>query len=96
MRPGRGLFGYFPTYTLGNLFAAQLFHKAQDDLGDLDSQLSAGNFQDLRAWLAQNVHRHGCRYQAPDLLQRVTGQPLGTGPLLRHLSGKLRPLYGLA
>ncbi len=91
-----GLFGYFPTYTLGNLFSAQLFEAAQEQLSDLDAQLEAGRFEDLRAWLNDNVHRHGSRYRATDLLQRATGKRLGTEPLLQHLSGKLRPLYGLA
>ncbi|MEE9128157.1 MAG: carboxypeptidase M32, partial [Planctomycetota bacterium] len=91
-----GLFGYFPTYTLGNLFSAQLFEAAREQLLDLDAQLEAGRFEDLRAWLNDNVHRHGSRYPATDLLQRATGKRLDTEPLLQHLSGKLRPLYGLA
>ena len=90
-----GLFGYFPTYTLGNLIAAQLFEKASEDLDDLDAQIEAGRFEGLRAWLNEHVHRHGSRYPAGELVQRATGSPLGTEPLLRHLSGKLRPLYGL-
>jgi carboxypeptidase Taq len=90
-----GLFGYFPTYTLGNLMAAQLFEQAREDLGALDTQIEAGRFEDLRAWLEEHVHRHGSRYPAGELVARVTGRPLGTEPLLRHLSGKLRPLYGL-
>jgi len=90
-----GLFGYFPTYTLGNLIAAQLFEKAAADLGDLDEQFAAGRFAELRAWLHEHVHRHGSRFRAPELVERATGIPLGTGPLLRHLSGKRRPLYGL-
>ncbi|MHC4899173.1 MAG: carboxypeptidase M32 [Planctomycetota bacterium] len=90
-----GMFGYFPTYTLGNLFAAQLFERARDDFPDLDAQIEAGQFGDLRAWLNEHVHRHGSRYPAAELVQRATGKPLGTGALLRHLSDKLRPLYGL-
>ena len=81
---------------LGTLFSAQLFEAAREQLLDLDAQLEAGRFEDLRAWLNDNVHRHGSRYPATDLQQRATGKRLGTEPFLQHLSGKLRPLYGLA
>ncbi len=90
-----GLIGYFPTYTLGNLYAAQFFAQADAELGGLAAQFARGEFQPLRHWLNEKIHRHGQRYAAAELVQRVTGRPLEPEPLLRHLRGKLAPLYGL-
>ncbi|MEX2394482.1 MAG: carboxypeptidase M32 [Actinomycetota bacterium] len=90
-----GAFGYFPTYTLGNLYAAQLFEKIGEDIPDLYSQFSRGDFSRLKTWLNTNLHAHGGRYPAAELCERVTGKPLSADPLLRHLSSKLRPLYGV-
>ncbi len=88
-----GLFGYFPTYTLGNLYSAQFFAAAQKALPDLDGQLARGEFDPLRQWLAQNIHCHGKRYSAARLCKKVTGQPLGQAAFMDYLKGKLRPLY---
>jgi len=90
-----GLIGYFPTYSLGNLYAAQFFEKADRDLGGLSKQFARGEFQPLKTWLNQNIHQQGQRYSAAELVQSVTGQPLTHGPLIRHLRSKLGPLYGL-
>ena len=68
-----GMFGYFPGYTLGNIFAAQLFAAATNDLGDLNNRFSEGEFSDLLGWLRHHVHRHGQRYSAPELIRRATG-----------------------
>ncbi|HVX11484.1 MAG TPA: carboxypeptidase M32 [Pirellulales bacterium] len=90
-----GLFGYFPTYSLGNLYAAQFFAQAERDLNGLARQFSAGEFAPLRNWLAEKIHRHGQRYSATQLVQQITGRPLSHEPLLSHLHNKLAPLYGL-
>jgi carboxypeptidase Taq len=90
-----GAIGYFPTYTLGNLYAAQLWDALSGDLADLDDQLRRGEFGGLLAWLRTNVHAHGRRYTAPELCERATGRPLSHEPLLRYMEGKLRPIYGL-
>jgi len=87
--------GYFPTYSLGNLYAAQFFEQARSDLGDLDAQIAQGRFEPLRQWLATNIHRQGRCYTAPELVEHVTGRPLSHGPLITYLRGKLFPLYGL-
>ncbi|HXE55933.1 MAG TPA: carboxypeptidase M32 [Tepidisphaeraceae bacterium] len=89
-----GAIGYFPTYTLGNLYAAQFFEKAQQDLGNLDAQFAKGNFGALLGWLRQNIHSQGKRYRAADLVKRVTGNSLSPDPLLRHLRDKAS-LYGV-
>jgi carboxypeptidase Taq len=90
-----GAFGYFPTYSLGNLYAAQFFEKATQDLGDLHDMFRRGEFLPLRDWLRANIHSHGRRYPAAELGRRVTGQPLSHDALMRHLRGKFGPLYDL-
>lgn len=90
-----GLFGYFPTYALGNLYAAQFFARASDELGDLDAQFARGDFRPLLEWLRSNIHRQGQRYTASELVQQVTGQPLSHQPLIRSLRAKFAPLYRL-
>jgi carboxypeptidase Taq len=91
-----GAVGYFPTYTLGNLYAAQFFEKAKEDLGgDLDAQFARGDFAPLLGWLRKNIHSQGKRYTPPKLVQNVTGKPLSAEPLLRHLRRKAGELYGI-
>jgi carboxypeptidase Taq len=89
------LIGYFPTYSLGNLYAAQFFEAADRELGGLNEQFARGEFQPLKEWLQKNIHHRGQCYSATELVQLVTGQPLSHEPLMRHLRGKLGPLYGL-
>jgi len=90
-----GAMGYFPTYTLGNLYASQLFEAACAEMPGLVDGFARGEFTPLREWLNRNIHAHGRRYSPSELVQRVTGKPLSAEPLMRHLEGKLRPLYGL-
>jgi len=90
-----GLFGYFPTYTLGNLYAAQLFAAAARQLGDLDAAFARGEFAPLRQWLQQQVHAHGRRYPPGELCERATGAPLSPEPFLHYLEQKLVAVYEL-
>ena len=90
-----GGIGYFPTYTLGNLNAAQLMAAARDAIPDLDAQMARGAFADLLAWLREQVHRRGQQYRAPELIEVVTGSPLTHDALMAHLRAKFEPLYGL-
>jgi len=90
-----GLVGYFPTYSLGNLYAAQFFAQAETELGDLAGSFARGNFHPLLDWLRHRIHRHGQRYSAAELVRQVTGRPLSARPLLEHLRARMRPLYGL-
>jgi carboxypeptidase Taq len=80
-----GLIGYFPTYTLGNVYAAQLFAAAERTLGPLDDAFAAGDFRGLRGWLHDNVHRHGQRYTAARIVENVTGQPPDASALIESL-----------
>ena len=86
---GAGLIGYFPTYTLGNLMAAQLWEALRADLPEIDAQLEQGDFSPLRGWLHQHIHVHGRKLPPPELLDRVTGQELAVAPFLRYLRQKL-------
>jgi carboxypeptidase Taq len=90
-----GLIGYFPTYTLGNLYASQFFAKARKDIGKLDEQFGRGQFDQLLGWLRQNIHIHGQRYRADELVKKVTGEPLNHEYLIQHLREKYSPLYGI-
>lgn len=84
-----GAIGYFPTYTLGNIYSAQLVRAAEATLGPLDRLLAAGEFAALLGWLRQRVHGLGQTYRAPELIRRATGQPASPRPLLEHLQRKL-------
>jgi carboxypeptidase Taq len=90
-----GAMGYFPTYTLGNLYAAQFFDQAKKDLGDLEAQIACGQFVPLLGWLRGKIHSQGKRHRATELVKRVTGKPLSAGPLLEHLRRKAAELYGV-
>ncbi len=90
-----GMIGYFPTYTLGNLCAAQFFEQARLDVGDLDAQFAKGEFEPLRSWLTEKIHRQGRRYRGEELVEVVTGSPLSHRPLVDHLKKKFEPLYGI-
>ena len=91
----QGLFGYFPTYSLGTLAAAQLFEAAGDDLGDLEEAFSRGELAPLLDWMRERIHRHGARYPAPELIERATGRPLSTDSLMAHLESNATEVYGV-
>lgn len=85
-----GMIGYFPTYTLGNVYAAQLYDRAERDLGDLEGAFAEGDFSGLLGWLRERVHRQGQRWSAAELVERATGAPPTPAPLL----ASLRRRYG--
>jgi carboxypeptidase Taq len=89
-----GAFGYFPTYSLGSVLAAQLDATVRDDLA-LADRVRAGEFGPVRDWLADRVHRHGCRYTTPDLVREATGEPLTADCFLEYATGKFGALYHL-
>jgi carboxypeptidase Taq len=92
-----GGIGYFPTYTLGNLYAAQFMAAAKRQLGaeNLEEDFRRGQFGRLRDWLAEHIYRHGQRYQAGDLCQQATGSQLSVQPFLHYLNEKFGHLYGV-
>jgi carboxypeptidase Taq len=85
-----GAFGYFPTYSLGNIIAGQLWEAANRDLGDLPSQIGEGDLASLGGWLRENVHRHGRRLSPAQILERAGCGELTVEPLLGHLRGRVR------
>ncbi len=89
-----GSMGYFPTYTLGNLYAAQLFEKIEADLPGVWADVERGDFAPLREWLRRNVHAVGRRMTAPELVRRVTGKEPSEQPYLAYLTKKYGALYG--
>ena len=86
---GAGMIGYFPTYTIGNLMAAQLWSALAADLPSIDESIAAGDFAPLREWLRDNIHRQGRKYTSRELLRRATGEELRVEPWLDYLEGKL-------
>jgi carboxypeptidase Taq len=90
-----GLFGYFPTYSLGNVIAGQIWERVRAELPDLDEQLERGEPAPLRDWLAREVYRHGAAYLPGELIQRVAGGPLDVAPLLGQLEAKFTDIYGV-
>lgn len=91
-----GAFGYFPTYTVGNVLAAQLYEAAVAARPEIPDEMERGEFRALREWLTENVWRHGGRYDPDDLVIRATGRPMETGPYLSYLRTKFGELYDLA
>jgi carboxypeptidase Taq len=90
-----GLVGYFPTYTLGNVFAAQLMVQATKDLGDLAEPFARGEFGGLLGWLRERVHRQGSRHATPQLVEQITGHKPDPRPLVQALWRKYGELYGI-
>ena len=86
-----GLIGYFPTYTLGNVYAAQLYDAAERAVGPLEEAFAAGDFLTLRTWLAEHVHRHGQRYSVATIIERATGRPPDPLALVASLERRYRP-----
>ncbi len=90
-----GLIGYFPTYTLGNIYAAQLYAAADAALGGLDDALAQGDSHGLLGWLRKKIHRQGQRYRSAELIERVTGSPPDHHALIDGLRRKYGELYGI-
>jgi len=89
-----GAFGYFPTYSLGSVLAAQLAAAMRADL-PLSEQVRNGEFDPVHDWLTDRVHRHGCRYTTPDLVREATGEALTAEHFLAYAEEKYGSLYGL-
>jgi carboxypeptidase Taq len=87
-----GMFGYFPTYTLGNLAAAQLFAQAEQDLGPLSDRFGGGDFASLLDWLDTRVYRHGKRYSTDQLVRQATRQSVDHRPFIAGLRARHQEL----
>ena len=90
-----GAIGYFPTYTLGNLYSAQFFAQCKNDITDLDTQIADGMFSNFREWLQKNIHQWGQCYSAGQLVEHVTKKPLSHRFLVDYLRNKMSEIYNL-
>ena len=90
-----GMFGYFPTYQLGNIISAQIWDKVLADIPDLYTQFESGEFMVLREWLREHLHRHGRKFTPQETLQRVVGGPMDVAPYIRYLKTKFGDIYGI-
>ncbi|HVF99381.1 MAG TPA: carboxypeptidase M32 [Chloroflexia bacterium] len=87
--------GYsFPGYTVGNVVGAQFFAQARKDMPDLDEQISRGEFSNLLGWLQTNIYRHGRKFDANELAQRITGEPVNTRAWREYVTRKFPAIYG--
>ncbi len=87
-----GGFGYFPTYSLGNIVSVQIWEKAVSELGDLTAQFEAGEFGELHTWLRTNLYSLGRKFTPQETLERIVGGPIDAGPYVRYLKDKLGAL----
>lgn len=90
-----GLFGYFPTYSIGSVLSVQLFDAATKQRPEIKEEIPRGEFGALLGWLRENVHRHGSKYDPEDLVERATGRPMDARPYLDYLRTKFGEMYGL-
>ncbi|MFC6904853.1 carboxypeptidase M32 [Halalkalicoccus tibetensis] len=90
-----GSFGYFPTYSLGSVLAAQLYASAEEEIDDLEGRIREGEFDPLRDWLVETVHRHGSRYTTPELIEEATGEAFTADYFLEYVTEKYGELYDL-
>jgi carboxypeptidase Taq len=90
-----GSFGYFPSYCLGNMIAAQLWARVREAHPTLEDDFARGNFGWLLQWLRQNIHGQGRRFSTLELVRRVTGEDLSPKHLVRYLRERYGELYGV-
>jgi carboxypeptidase Taq len=90
-----GAFGYFPTYSLGNVIAGQIWDAANEAMPGLEEQIGRGELTPLRDWLAERLYRHGNKFMPKELIQRVVGGPIDVGPYLRQLGERANEIYGI-
>ncbi len=88
-----GSFGYFPSYTIGNLYAAQWYAAMHAQIPGLERKMTQGQWGVVREWLRTHIHEHGRRYSAHELVQRVTGAPLSSTHFLTYLRDKYKAIY---
>jgi carboxypeptidase Taq len=90
-----GLFGYFPTYSLGNVYAGCLHAAMRKALPDLDTALAQGDTSAATAWLGANVQTHGGLLEPRDVIGQAAGDEPSEGPLLTYLTEKFSAIYAL-
>ncbi len=88
-----GAFGYFPSYTLGAMYAAQFFQAMLKDIPDVETRIEKGQFKSIKEWLNTNIHIKGSLYSAEELVKQVTGSPLSQANFISHLKSKYGRIY---
>jgi len=88
-----GYFGYFQSYSLGNMYSAQIYDALKADLGNVDELIAGGNFEPIKKWLGEHIHQYGSIYTPVELIIKATGKPLQAKPYLDYLNDKYRSLY---
>jgi carboxypeptidase Taq len=88
--------GAFHSYTIGNVLSAQFYQAALRAHPEIPREIAQGRFATLRAWLVENLHRHGRKFNGDELVRRATGEPMSITPYLAYLAGKYGDLYGLS
>jgi len=89
-----GLYGYFPSYALGNIYSGQILASMEKDIREWKEQISKGDFRNVKQWLIKNVHSQGNLYDPSDLIKNITGKKLAVDPYLKYLHKKYSRLYG--
>ncbi len=90
-----GYFGYFPTYALGNLYAAQFYRTAKTKIPNLEQKIAQGNLTDLHNWLRENIYKHGKTKTATQLAEEITGEPLNPQYFVDYLWEKYGDIYSI-
>jgi carboxypeptidase Taq len=90
-----GAFGYFPSYTLGAMYACQFFHALKNDLPEVEQHIQNGNFAPVKLWLNEKIHSQGRLYSPSELVQRVTAESLNPERFVNYLKNKYHAIYNL-
>lgn len=91
-----GAFGYFPSYSLGNMYAAQFAHKMRQELPDFDTWIARGELQQMKSWLTERIYRHGKLLTPAEIITQVTGEDLNPAYLVDYLTTKYSDIYKLS
>ncbi len=87
------MFGYFPTYTIGNVLSVQLFDTAVAEHPEIWDEMRRGEFGTLLGWMRENIHQHGSKFLPNELIKRATGRPMDAAPYVKYLQTKFGELY---
>ncbi|HOE57681.1 MAG TPA: carboxypeptidase M32, partial [Bacillota bacterium] len=90
-----GSFGYFPSYTLGNIYSAQLYNTARKEIKDFDSLVLNGELFKIKEWLAEKIHKHGKLLKPSEILMQVTGEEINPEYMIDYLENKYKEIYKL-
>lgn len=90
-----GSIGYFPTYSLGSVLAAQIYDTLDKEIERINEKIENGNFEELKKWLGEKIHRHGKRYPTQEFIQRVTNEKLEPSYFTEYIKNKLGKIYEL-